>query len=88
MKKAEGRSNWDVEQLALKAIEEHVFGFRHVHNVFETAEGCERALTALFVRLGYSPHNAFAHGKLVPLADDPGSYPVPCYPHQTPVLDK
>ena len=88
MKKTEVRSDWQIEDLAVKAIKEEPCGVRGAQSIFKIAGGHENALRALLVRLGYSPHNAFAHGKLVPLADDPDMFGEKCYPHQTPVLDK
>jgi len=87
MKKHEHRSDFEVKQLAITAIREDYHKFWDGMNVFDQTAGQERALEALLLRLGYSPHNAFAHGRLIPLADDPRQPLLQPHPKQ-PVLDK
>ena len=88
MKKHEERSNYEVKELALEAVKAEIEWAQNEFNIFQKVNGHERALAVLLVRLGYSPHNAFAHSKLVPLADDPREYSESHFPHQTPALDK
>lgn len=57
-----------------------------VENLKDRVWRQEEALGVLLRRLGYSPHNAFDHFSLVPLAHDPHASAYPDDPGQ-PVLD-
>ena len=58
-----------------------------VENLKDRTWRQEEALGVLLRRLGYSPHNAFDHFSLVPLAHDPHASAYPDDPEQ-PVLDR
>ena len=77
-----------IRQLVVEVIGGENTSWWSKTDLFESEKAQRRALTALLARLGYSPHNALAHGVLVPLKDDPLDYDHKGYPHQAPVLDK
>ena len=77
-----------IRQLASEAIKGNSGVFWSTPDLYNATEQNGLAIRALLLRLGYSPHNAMVHGKLVPLTSEPGEYPPERYPYQTPVLDK